>query len=192
MVDIQIYRSTIGCFNNSKCSRKRYSQCDSNISNNTNRCGNILCLFLISILLNGQINSDYCKTLYLKRNKMCHIYNGNIYKMNDFKMVHINKGNSNFENKYDDLLQLLNVFRPHLLSIQEANYNVESDKFFKGYKLEYNCLTKSCKMARTVVLIRDDIPYERCLQLENEYISSIWIQIYMSKTQSFYVMSAYP
>ena len=106
-------------------------------------------------------------------------------------MVHINKGNSNFENKYDELLQLLDIFRPHLLSIQEANYNVDSGIFLRGYKLEYNCLSKSHKTARTVVLIRDNIPYERCVQHENEYISSIWIQIYMSKSQSFYVMSAY-
>ena len=135
------------------------------------------------LLISAQIQNDFSNIRAKVNNKEFHTLNGNILNCHNFKMVHINKGNSNFQNKYDDIARILDFFKPQLLSIQEANYKIDTNLTFKGYKLEYNLLTKSYKTARTVLLIWEDIPYERCYEYENEFISRIWVQIFMSKNR---------
>ena len=203
MVDINIYRNRIGCFiriyaGNSPFKGESsifsdhvvYFKGKSSISRKSNF--SMICMTVFAIMIfNSQIECNFSQVKSKTNNKNCHILNGNLANINSFKMVHINKGNSNFENKYDDLAQILDHFKPHILSIQEANYNIESNIGFRGYKIEYNQLNKSHKMARTVVLIKEDIPYERCKNFENEYVSSVWVQIFLSKSKSFYVLSAY-
>ena len=211
MVDLNIYRSRIGLFNNIYKCVNSISKGESSYSHNkkgesysyityegkSSKFGrkfifsNLFILTASMLLLNAQIQYDFLHIKSIVNNKVCHISNGNTLNCHSFKMAHINKGNSNFLNKYDDIARMLDFFKPHLLSIQEANYSIETNVRFRGYNLEYNQLTKTYKTARTVLLIREDISYERCSNFEDEYISSIWVQIFMSKNKSFYVMSAY-
>ena len=100
-----------------------------------------------------------------------HIYNNNIYKKGGINLVHVNKGNSNFENKVDDIYLLLDTFKPHILSIQEANYDYSIGQTFKGYNIEYNCLTNKSKCrSRTMIMIDKGLNYKRRKEFENEYI----------------------
>ena len=106
--------------------------------------------------------------------------------------MHCNKGNSNFLTKYDDIAQILDFFKPHLLSVQEVNYNVECDVKFRGYNLEYNLLTKTYQTARTVLSIREDIPYERCNNTcRNQHLQcTISIFAYLYYVNTFYNLNS--
>ena len=106
-------------------------------------------------------------------------------------MVHVNKGNSNFENRIDDIYIVLDKLQPHILSIQEANYDPNCNINISGYDIEYKLLSPKTSRARTMVLIKKGINYKRCKQYENDHISSVWLEILLSKNKSFFIMSAY-
>ena len=55
-------------------------------------------------------------------NKIAYMENGNI-KLHNLKILHWNKGNSLFNNKNDDIYFILDKYKPHIMSISEANYN---------------------------------------------------------------------
>ena len=59
-------------------------------------------------------------------NKFNHITNGNISEMGSLKLLHLNKGNSNFLNKMDDILYILGSHKPNLYSLQEANLDTKN------------------------------------------------------------------
>ena len=114
------------------------------------------------ILHYKNVNSHYIHCIAKVNNKISHIYNGNIYKRGGIKMVHVNKGNSNFENKIDDIKVVLDNLKPHILSIQEANYDFSLGQTFSGYNIEYNILTnKSNCRSRTIVMIDKGLNYKR-------------------------------
>ena len=89
----------------------------------------------IFFILHSNINSHFSLCLSRENNRISHIYNGNIFKKGGIKLVHINKGNSNFENKIDDINLLLDTFKPNILSIQEANFDDSIGLNFKGYNI---------------------------------------------------------
>ena len=58
-----------------------------------------------------------------------------------YNILHINNGNSNFGNELDYLYVLLDVHKPDIVSIQEANYDIDSKIKMRGYSIEFNILT---------------------------------------------------
>ena len=76
-------------------------------------------------------------------------------------------------------------------SIQEANYNIFSSLKFPGYKIEYNKLTQNNDTARTILLVDNNISYKRRYDVENDFISSIWIQVNITKNTYLLLCSYY-
>ena len=102
-----------------------------------------------------------------------------------------NKGNSHFSTKRDDILITLNRYNPDIFAIHEANFRRAIDGQIIGYNIEQNTLTKNYNTARSILLLKKGIAYKRRYDLENEYISSIWVQINISKNKSILVCSFY-
>ena len=94
-----------------------------------------------------------------------------------YKFIQWNKGNSHFNTKIDDLKFVIDQFSPDIISVCEANYDINFHTKIPGYKIEANRLHISNNIARSVLLFRDSITYCRHYDLENPYISSVWISI---------------
>ena len=111
MIDIIQWRCSIGTFSNVGFS------VGANVKrkNGTNV---ILSIFLLLMVFGAQIGHNFPQTI---SNKQSHIKYGNISGKGSYNILHINKGNSNFENKLDDLYILLEIHKPDIVSIQEAN-----------------------------------------------------------------------
>ena len=94
---------------------------------------NLWCLtLLIYILINGQINSNIDLINAKNNNKNFHILNGNVSGKGSINIFHLNKGNSNFMNKLDDLLFLIDKYKPDIFSIQEANFDINGNTHING------------------------------------------------------------
>ena len=117
------------------------------------------------------------------------MYNGNVSKNGTFTMFSWNKGNSLFKTKRDDILITLNRYNPDIFAIHEANFRCKEDGQILGYNIEQNTLIKGNDTARSILLIKKGIAYKRRLDLENDYISSIWVQINLSRNKSILVCS---
>ena len=108
-----------------------------------------------------------------------------------YKLLHINKGNSNFHNKINDIYSIIDIHKPDILSIQEANYDLKNPISIKGYNIEYKKLCSNDYKARTILLVKDNINYKRMYEYEDDYISSIWLEVLIKKRVSFFVMASY-
>ena len=102
-------------------------------------------------------------------------------------MISWNKGNSNFSTKRDNILITINRYHPDIFAIHEANYSIKNDGQILGYNIEHNTLVDSHTISRSLLIIKKGISYKRRYDLENIYISSIWIQINISKKKSILI-----
>merc|ERR1711867_287400 len=72
-----------------------------------------------------------------RNNKMQHIINGN-YHLN---ILHWNKGNTLFTNKITHIDQIMDKYKPHIISLCEANIlkmvNNTLNDTYKDYKIEH-------------------------------------------------------
>ena len=184
MIDYAQFRFTIGIFN-FKITKLKYK-----VKPNYNNHKNIfLPLFLLLIILGAQTCNNYSLYRQKSSNKNAHYTFGN--KKGSYKLLHWNKGNSDFKNKYDDICMTLDTNQPEFFSIQEANFNIKSNIKIKGYNIEYNNLIFNNDIARTVLLIKNNISYKRRYDLENNYISSVWVQVNISKSKYILICSYY-
>merc|ERR1712240_272533 len=139
----------------------------------------------------GNINNNSSKVRQDYNNKINHIQNGNIMKKGTFTLVTWNKGNGTFKNKRDDILLTIDRYRPDIFAIHEANFDLNSDRGFDNYVIEANTLCKGHQISRTIMLIKQGIPYKRRKDLENDYIASIWVQIKINSKVSTLISSFY-
>lgn len=84
-----------------------------------------------------KVNFTYGKKL--SDNKKVHITSENI-KIHSLKILHWNKGNSLLKNKIDDINFILDKYKPHVISISEANYDNLEQLQISEYKVETNGL----------------------------------------------------
>ena len=128
--------------------------------------------------MGGQLNSNVDQFLQQNRNRKMHAMMGN--NTANYNLLHWNKSNSNFNNKTNDINEIIDLFRPHFFSLVESNYIFREPYIVKGYKMENSRLHISSSFARNTFLIRDNIDYERRNDLEDPYISSIWVEVNIS------------
>ena len=126
--------------------------------------------FMIMCLVNN-FNCNYCKSK--SNNKNTHIIHGKFSINGSYKLLHINKGNSNFHNKINDIYSIIDIHKPDILSIQEANYDLKNLISIRGYNIEYKKLCSNDNKARTIMLVKDNINYKHMYEYEDDYISSI-------------------
>ena len=177
MISIEMFRCSIGLFNSkTNIFAKRYKYKNSKFNFLIAKYLSIFLLFLGNF-----INHTFEKICQSNNNKLNHIGNGNISGKGTYKFLSWNKGNSNFETKRDDILITLQRQNPDIFAIHEANYSILKDRKIKGYNIEYNNLCDRNDICRTITLIKNGISFKRRYDLEDKFISSIWLQIYIKK-----------
>ena len=199
MISIQAYRVSVGIFQSKsfnirpKCST--YGTNRANRANNEYRVGYKLGLgikiILLLLVFGVNLNNGYSKVCKESCNKINHILNGNITKKGNLSLYTWNKGNSCFKNRRNDILVTLERYKPDVFTIHEANFDILNDRGFSNYNIEANTLCRGNSIARTIVLIKNTIAYKRRYDLENDYISSVWLQIIISKKVSTFISSYY-
>ena len=89
-----------------------------------------------------------------QNNKLQHIKNGN-YHLN---VLHWNKGNTLFKNKITQIDQIMDKYRPHIISLCEANIektiNNTPNDTYKDYKIEHTKMSSTTNNSRNAILIK--------------------------------------
>ena len=116
--------------------------------------------------------------------------NGNV-KVPTLRYLHWNKGCSNFKNKLDDIKIIIDKFRPHIFSIVEANYDLNDRITIQGYSIEADNMMSNNKLARTIILIDNQINYDRLTQYDSKGISCVWLKLEIGSKNNPIVMAGY-
>ena len=99
---------------------------------------------------------------------------------NTIKIIQVNKGDSDFSSRSEQINELIVKYRPQIIVINELN-SKSTDTItrnqFENYKLETDNLDIIDQMSRTGILLHKDIHYSRRKDLETMGISSVWVQL---------------
>ena len=96
------------------------------------------------------------------------------------KILQLNKGNSKFKNRSDQINEILSEHKPHVFIINELNIKSNdnlSKNMFPNYNMEIDNLEISDLKSRTGILIHSDINYKRRRDLETQGTSTVWVQL---------------
>ena len=194
-VCINLYRISIGTFNNNRCylgknTEPRFKSRYNFFKNYKHKF--ILILIISSFLINNiNCQSNYNAYMQKHNNKIAHITNGNITKLRNIKFLQWNKGNSNFSTKIDDLKIIIDKFQPHVISICEANYCNVTKEQINNYNIETNDLGIGYEKSRVLLLIHESIQYKRRLDLEKPYLAIIICDLKLNNKINTTVTSIY-
>ena len=81
-------------------------------------------------------------------------------KNSSISIFHLNKGNSLFPNKTDDIYTILDKYRPKILSLSKANYDITTSIRIRDYIIKYTDMGKGLNISRQV-LIHQFLQYTR-------------------------------
>ena len=102
--------------------------------------------------------------------------NGN-YHLN---VLHWNKGNTLFTNKITHIDQIMDKYRPHIISLCEGNIekmvNKTLNDTYKDYKIEHTKMSSTTNNSRNAILIKNDLVYTHRYDLEDDITSTVWIE----------------
>ena len=187
---IETYRLRIGIHNLKKTrhtSHKQNKTNDNNKKETTHKQATIMILLLILTTLNP--NTQY-KTRK-QHNKEQHTKNGN----HTIKIVQWNKGKANFTNKTNELDSILSKHKPNLISICEANINMnkntEINNRYKDFNIEHTKMSINTNQSRNIMMIKEDLIYKRRTDLEDAETSTVWIELKLPKNKPILVASIY-
>ena len=114
--------------------------------------------------------------------------------MNNFIIIQINKGKSEFQNNIQNIKILLEDKKPHVLMINESNLSVYdniSKHSFPNYNFEKDQLGPISKQSRTVVLVHETVRYKRLKNIEPKFNSVIWLKINLGTHGTFLLHCIY-
>lgn len=135
----------------------------------------------------------YEKVLQAKSNKINYSAYGN--KNNTLKLLQLNKGSSNFENKINDVQNIINKYKPDIMCLSEANikksYKQNILSSFPEYNIELNSMSNNIDISRNAIIINNKIAYSRRYDLENDFTCTIWIEIYIPNCKPILLMGGY-
>ena len=102
--------------------------------------------------------------------------------VNKLKIMQLNTSNADWNTKNLELITLIEKYDPDICIVPESNAETNNvDKMtirkyvFSNYKIEDKVINSQNK-ARVSVIIRKDVPYTRCTQLEHPENSTIVIK----------------
>ena len=100
-----------------------------------------------------------------------------------------------FKNKITHIDQVLDEFKPHILSLCEANIekvvnNVINDTY-KDYKIEHTKMSDRTNNSRNAILIKNDLVYDRRQDLEDDTTSTVWIELKIPNQNNVLISSIY-
>ena len=138
---------------------------------------------------------NYASSKQSENNKIMHSANGNRAAKirSHLKIQQINKGHSNFSTKLNNILSLIEKEKPDILTISEANIEVDHPSLMNnlsGYNAELKILGNA-KQARLLVLVKSGITYERVEKFENDINAMITLKIKTSSRGSLYLVCVY-
>ena len=118
-----------------------------------------------------------------KINKLVHIINGNkSQRGRGITCAYWNKGPSLLINKQSDIKTIIQVHKPHILGLGEANFkdghNVE-DATIQGYKLHLHSglhCSEVGRTARVAVYTHDLLRVKRRHDLEDDKVAAVWLE----------------
>ena len=87
------------------------------------------------------------------------------------------------------------MHKPHIFSICEVNAQktINNTPFciYTDYKIEHTKMATLTNRSRNILLIKDDIIYNRRHDLEDDITSTIWIEVKLPKNKPILVSSIY-
>ena len=132
-------------------------------------------------------------TTQIKNNKNNQLKNGNRGGQS-IKILHWNKGPSNFENKRDHLSIITDKYKPHLISLSEANYDIiknQNNNTFNNYNIEFTDQNDALTISRQIVLVDKRLTYKRLYNLESRHDCTIWIEVILRQKKTFLFAGGY-
>ena len=110
-------------------------------------------------------------------------------------MLQLNTSNANWETKSLELLTTIENNDTDVCIISEANADNSNamkiyarNNMFKNYSIETKTVNSQTK-ARNAIVVKKTIPYKRCIELEDDDVSTIVLRIKESKNKSLYIIS---
>ena len=157
--------------------------------------------FTNNLSLLEQVELDICphsahKWLSRKdRNFWAKMTHGN-RRERGLKIVHWNKGPSYLQNKHQEIETVIAGHRPHILGLSEANLWKDHDISavqYPDYQL-HTCSTinnPNLNVSRVVVYTHNSVIVKRRPDLENDNISSIWLEVGLPHKRKILMCHAY-
>merc|ERR1712240_219430 len=91
--------------------------------------------------------------------------------------------------------QILDKFKPHIISLCEANIermvNNTLNDTYKDYKIEYTKMSNRTNNSRNAILIKNDLVYDRRHDLEDDITSTVWIELKIPNENNVLISSIY-
>ena len=116
-------------------------------------------------------------------------------KMNKtLKFVQINKGDSDFLSRTDQINDIIKNHKPNIVVINELNCKNDDNVArgqFPQFKLETDNLDIVDQMSRTGILIHKDVQYKRRVDLETQGTSTVWVQLSYPGRKSILLQAIY-
>ena len=180
------YRSKIGLFTSNYTSKSKPPKTNTPLKIKITYTTLFLTIFTLMPLYP---NTSY--PTHKNNNKLQHILNGNSY----LSLVHWNKGKSLFHNKLNDIDMVLDKFKPHIISLCEANIdkiinNTHNNKYH-DYSIEHTKMADKTNISRNVILIKDGLVYKRRSDLEDDETSTVWIELKLPNSKPISITSIY-
>ena len=112
------------------------------------------------------------------------------------KIVHWNKGPSYLQNKHHDIETIIAGHKPHVLGLSEANlrdFHDFADVQFTDYQLHTASTlnNRELRVSRVVVYTHNSLVVKRRADLEDNHISSIWMEIGLPRKRKILMCHAY-
>ena len=153
-----------------------------------------------SFLWSSSQESNHARYKQKNRNKQEHIKNGNkqnnnkkIKKKKYIKIIQINKGKSNIKMHLDIIKMQIQKEDPGIVIITESQITTTDtnlNEHFKNYTIE-NKFLPGLDRARISILIKNTITYQRVPELEDDWISNIWLRVSVSRNKTALIMGGY-
>ena len=128
-VSIEAYRISIGNFNSIKYNKIKMKCRQVHRQYYTFKIILLITLLFSSIYTQSSTHDRYSQR---NRNKFAHSTYRNS-KFNSINILHWNKGCSHFHNKINDILTIIDRYRPNIMSLSEANYSLNSNKLGQDF-----------------------------------------------------------
>ena len=131
------------------------------------------------------------------RNKIAHITNGNRgQRGKGVTCIYWNKGPSLLCNKMQDIEEIIETHKPHILGLGEANFrhdHDEQDVQLQGYTLHLDSSVHNpdLGMARVVVYTHKILRVKRREDLEDPTVAAVWLECGLPNQRSFLVCAGY-
>ena len=128
-------------------------------------------------------------------NREVHAKNENLANRGKpIKICYWNKGSSYLCNKQEDIKEIINTHRPHVLSLGEEGFKKDHDLTEvqqPGYSLHLDQCQASLGVSWCAVYTHNSLSVKRRYDLENEGIATVWLQLGWPNQKGILMMSGY-